>query len=232
MLRMSERRTKSRPLRQSPHHHTPLRTGAGSLFSAWRKAFLVLALVLGVVALGGYGLAEPLPERSDQAMAEMNGLAEPLQEHSGQTGAWGDGIDGLAELPAEPLDRAEIRVVETDELSASREKLEAPFGHDLQEWSGPIMRLGFSFVAGFSLGYALAFFLKLTLVIVGGLLLVLFGLQYASLVEVNWPGIQTYYEAFVAWVQPRAGGFREFVISNVPAAGMAGLGLLLGLKKR
>lgn len=226
MLRMSERRAKSHPLHQSPHHHTPMRTGAGSLFSAWRRAFFVLALVLGLVALGGHGLAEPLPERSDQGMAEMDGLAEPPRARSSQTGSWG------AEIPAEPLDQAEIGVVEPGEFSASGETPDTPFGHDLQEWSGPLMQLGFSFVAGFSLGYALAFFLKLTLVIVGGLLLALFGLQYVSLVEVNWPGIQTYYEAFVAWVQPHAGSFREFVISNVPTAGMAGLGLLLGLKKR
>ncbi len=165
-------------------------------------------------------------------MAELDGLAEPPRARSSQTGSWGAELDGLAELPAEPLDQAEIGVVEPGEFSASGETPDTPFRNDLQEWSGPIMQLGFSFVAGFSLGYALAFFLKLTLVIVGGLLLALFGLQYVSLVEVNWPGIQTYYEAFVAWMQPRAGGFREFVISNIPAAGMAGLGLLLGLRKK
>ena len=165
-------------------------------------------------------------------MVEMDGLAESPQTRSSQTGFWGDKIDGLAEIPDDPLDQAEIGVVEPGEFGASGETPDTPFRNDLQEWSGPLMRLGFSFVAGFSLGYALAFFLKLTLVIVGGLLLALFGLQYVSLVEVNWPGIQAYYEAFVAWVQPRAGSFREFVISNIPAAGMAALGLLLGLRKR
>ena len=228
MLRMSDRRTKNRPLHQSPHH--PI--GASVSPSCWRKAFFVLALVLGLGALGGHGLAEPLPERSDQDMAEVDGLAEPTETRSSQTGSWGEEIHGLAELPDEPLGQAEIGVVEPGEFSASGETPATPFGRDLQEWSGPLMRLGFSFVAGFSLGYALAFFLKLTLVIVGGLLLALFGLQYVSLVEVNWPGIQAYYEAFVAWMQPRAGSFREFVISNIPAAGMAGLGLLLGLRKK
>ena len=225
---MSDRRTKSRPLHQSPHHLTEASVGP----SYWRKAFFALVLVLGLGALGGHGLAEPLPERSDRAMAEMDGLAEPPETRSSQTGFWGAEIDGLAELPDEPWGQAEIGVVEPGEFSASGETPDTPFRNDLQEWSGPLMRLGFSFVAGFSLGYALAFFLKLTLVIVGGLLLVLFGLQYVSLVEVNWPGIQAYYEAFVAWMQPRAGSFREFVISNIPAAGMAGLGLLLGLRKK
>ena len=225
---MSDRRTKSRPLHQSPHHLTEASVSP----SCWRKAFFVLVLVLGLGALGGHGLAEPPPERSDHDMAEMGGLAESPQTRSSQTGFWGDKMDGLAEIPDDPLDQAEIGVVEPGEFSASGETPDTPFGHGLQEWSGPLMRLGFSFVAGFSLGYALAFFLKLTLVIVGGLLLALFGLQYVSLVEVNWPGIQAYYEAFVAWVQPRAGSFREFVISNIPAAGMAALGLLLGLRKR
>ena len=228
MLRMSERRAHSRPLHQSPHHLT----GASVSPSCWCKAFFVLVLVLGLGALGGHGLAEPLPERSDHDMAEMDGLAEPPQTRSSQTGFWGDEMDGLAEIPAEPLDRAEIGVVEPGEFGASGETPAIPFRSDLQEWSGPIMQLGFSFVAGFSLGYALAFFLKLTLVIVGGLLLVLFGLQYVSLVEVNWPGIQAYYDTFVAWMQPRAGSFREFVISNVPAMSMAALGLLLGLRKK
>ena len=225
---MSERRAHSHPLHQSPHHLTEASVSP----SCWRRAFFVLALVLGLGALGKHGLAEPLPERSDQDMAELDGLAEPPRARSSQTGFWGAEIDGLAEIPAEPLDQAEIGVVEPGEFSASGGMPDTPFRNDLQEWSGPLMQLGFSFVAGFSLGYALAFFLKLTLVIVGGLLLALFGLQYVSLVEVNWPGIQAYYEAFVAWMQPRAGSFREFVISNIPAAGMAGLGLLLGLRKK
>lgn len=227
MLRMSDRRAHSRPLHQSPHL-----TEASVGPSCWRKAFFVLALVLGLGALGGHGLAEPPPERSDQDMAEVDGLAEPPQTRSSQIEPGWDEMNGLAELPDEPLDQAEIGVVEPGEFSASGETPAIPFRNDLQEWSGPLMQLGFSFVAGFSLGYALAFFLKLTLVIVGGLLLALFGLQYVSLVEVNWPGIQAYYEAFVAWMQPRAGSFREFVISNIPAAGMAALGLLLGLRKR
>ena len=95
-----------------------------------------------------------------------------------------------------------------------------------------MMQLGFSFVAGFSIGYALAFFLKLTLLLAGGLLLTLFGLQYVGLVEVNWLGIQAYYDAFMAWLQPHAGSFREFIVSHIPAAGMAALGLLLGLRKK
>ena len=139
---------------------------------------------------------------------------------------------GLAE-PADDLsDRAALGAAEIGESSAVREKLDTSLGDYLHEWGGPMMQLGFSFVAGFSIGYALAFFLKLTLLLAGGLLLTLFGLQYVGLVEVNWLGIQAYYDAFMAWLQPHAGSFREFIVSHIPAAGMAALGLLLGLRKK
>lgn len=138
-------------------------------------------------------------------------LAGPLDELSDQTTL------GAAEL------------VESDLFD---EQPDSRLGEQLHEWSGPALQLGFSFVAGFSIGYALAFFLKLTLAFVGGLLAVLFGLQYVGLVEVNWLGIEAYYDSATAWLRPHAGSFREFIVRNGPSAGMAGLGLMLGLRKK
>ncbi len=138
-------------------------------------------------------------------------LAGPLDELSDHT-AQGAAEPGESDLFGDPLD--------------------GRLGEQLHEWSGPALRLGFSFVAGFSIGYALAFFLKLTLAFAGGLLALLFGLQYVGLVEVNWPGITAYYDSATAWLRPHAGSFREFIVRNGPSVGMAGLGLMLGLRKK
>lgn len=192
-MRVSERHKKSRPLQDLPHCDTPRADTALPLFPIWRKAPFVLALVFGVAALGGRGLAEPPDDRSYQAAR------------------------GAADV---------------GEASAFRDKPDTPLGDYLYDWGGPMMQLSFSFVAGFSIGYALAFFLKLTSLLGGGLLLTLFGLQYVGLIDVNWLSLQAYYDAFMTWLQPHTGSFREFVIRNIPAASMAALGLLLGLKKR
>ncbi len=141
------------------------------------------------------------------------------------------GGHGLAELADDLSNQAALGAAEIAE-PALRDDLDSPLGDYLHEWGGPIMQLGFSFVAGFSIGYALASFLKIVALFAGGLLLILFGLQYVDLIDVNWLGIEGYYNALMAWMQPHAGSFREFIVENIPTAGVAALGLLVGLRKK
>ncbi len=101
----------------------------------------------------------------------------------------------------------------------------------LTDWSTLLMKLGFSFVVGFSIAYAVSGFLKLSLFVAGLAFLLLFGLQYAGLIEINWHNMEGHYDAFIAWLQPRIGSFREFITSNLPASGMAAAGLVVGFKR-
>ena len=53
------------------------------------------------------------------------------------------------------------------------------------DWSGPLFRLGFSFAVGFCLAFALRAVFKLAIVFIGLMVLTLFGLQYAEVVNIE-----------------------------------------------
>jgi uncharacterized membrane protein (Fun14 family) len=101
----------------------------------------------------------------------------------------------------------------------------------MTDWSAFLMKLGFSFVVGFSVGYAAAGFLRLTLFVFGSVCLILFGLQYAGLIQVNWAGMEGLYDTFIAWLKPHIGSFKDFITSNLSSSALAGAGLFVGFKK-
>ncbi len=94
-------------------------------------------------------------------------------------------------------------------------------------WSPAIFRMGFGFFVGFSMAYALKAFAKITIVSAGVFFLLLFGLQYAGLVEVKWAAMADQYDTLQAWLKAQLGGFQAFVTGYLPSAGatLAGLGL-------
>ncbi len=103
-------------------------------------------------------------------------------------------------------------------------------GVGVGDWSTLFMKLGFSFVAGFSIAYALSSFLKLGLFMMGSVFLLLFGLQYVGIIDVNWQQMGNHYDAFIAWLQPHIGSFRGFITSNLPSSVLAGAGLVAGFR--
>ncbi len=94
-------------------------------------------------------------------------------------------------------------------------------------WSPAIFRMGFSFFVGFAMAFALRSFAKVTLFSAGIFFLLLFGLQYAGLVEVKWTAMADRYDSIQAWLKAQLGGFQAFVTGYLPSAGagLAGLGL-------
>jgi len=94
-------------------------------------------------------------------------------------------------------------------------------------WSPAIFRMGFSFFVGFAMAFALRTFAKVTLFSAGIFFLLLFGLQYAGLVEVKWTAMADRYDTIQAWLRAQLGGFQAFVTGYLPSAGagLAGLGL-------
>jgi uncharacterized membrane protein (Fun14 family) len=101
---------------------------------------------------------------------------------------------------------------------------------EASDWSPAIFRLGFSFFAGFCIAFALRTFLRLTMVVAGVVLLLLFGLQYAGFVEVNWGKIGADYDSFVAWLSAQVRSFHAFITGYLPSSASAAAGLLLGFK--
>jgi uncharacterized membrane protein (Fun14 family) len=195
---------------------TPSQTRSRAALPRWQKLLLGAALLLGVAGLVLHGMASERDAGQPRATADASG-------------------SGAASAPlTSPATRSFLPVPTTDSKApqSQEEDRELPFGQRLEDWSPLLMKLGFSFVVGFCIGYALVVFMKVTAFVAGAIVLVLFGLQYVGIIEVNWHGLAEYYNAFLVWLQPRADGFREFVGSNLPSVGMAAMGLLVGVKRK
>lgn len=95
---------------------------------------------------------------------------------------------------------------------------------------GFFLKLGFSFIVGLAVGYALKVAFKIALIVGGLVLVLLFGLQYADIIEVNWAGIESNYDSFVGWLGAYAGALKDFMARNLSNAASFTAGLLLGLR--
>ena len=126
---------------------------------------------------------------------------------------------GFADLSSFPAD-------ETGAAAAS------PLRERLGDLSPMLTKLGFSFVVGFAVGYVLLFFVRAAALLAGLVLAALFGLQYAGVVQVNWPSIETNYESALGWLLPRFDALRTFLLENLSSSGSAALGMVSGLMRR
>jgi len=100
------------------------------------------------------------------------------------------------------------------------------------QWYPQMFRLGFSFFVGFCIAYALRVFFKLTAFAAGGVLLLLFGLQYAGIITVDWSAMGGHYDTLVRWLSAQAGSMRAFVTGYLPSTATASAGLIMGFRKR
>ena len=96
--------------------------------------------------------------------------------------------------------------------------------------SGFFLKLGFSFIVGMAVGYALKVAFKIALVVGGLVLVLLFALQYSGIIEVNWAGMESNYDGFVDWLAAYGSGLKDFMIDNLSSAASFTTGLILGLR--
>lgn len=169
----------------------------------WQKYLLIIALVLSAIGL------------SLQAVAFFND--QNTVEHT-TTGS------DMNAMSLESRSTEAASSTEGDTLNL--------LGVNMSDWSILLTKVGFSFFVGFCLGYVFRIFLKIIFIVCGVVFLLLFGLEYASVVKVDWTIINGYYDGFFVWLKPHASTFQEFVKSNLPSAGLATAGLLVGLKKK
>jgi len=180
----------------------------------WKKTLLGVAFGVGILgaALYLFSLTQaeepPPPPVADSPQVSAQGMSSsfsPLQDNS---------------VPL-PSDSGAVGISGQDLLEAIT----------MADWSSLLMKLGFSFVLGFAIGYALSGLLKVILLVTGLIALLLFGLQYGGLIEVNWHNFEPYYDAFMAWLQPHIGSFQDFITSNLPSSTSAAAGIFLGLRR-
>jgi len=99
-------------------------------------------------------------------------------------------------------------------------------------WIALFTYMGFSFFAGFVIGFATRTFLKFVFFISGAILILLFGLQYAGMIDVRWENFENVYNGLIAWISPHLGGLKNFITANLSSATMAALGLYWGLRRK
>ncbi|MBV5276086.1 MAG: FUN14 domain-containing protein [Lamprocystis purpurea] len=92
------------------------------------------------------------------------------------------------------------------------------------------LKVGFSFMVGLAVGYALKVAFKVALVIFGLILLGIFALQYAGIAQVDWSGMEVRYDTWATWLSVNGGAFLDFVGNNLSSTASFIAGLALGLK--
>ena len=94
-----------------------------------------------------------------------------------------------------------------------------------------IFRLGFSFIAGFSIGTFLRAVLKLAAIVLSFWLVVTFLLTYAELMTVEWDQIDALWNQFVGSIEGEWGNFQALMLGSLPATGLAATGFVIGLRR-
>ncbi len=205
-------------------------TAATSKMARWKKALIALSLLMMAA-----GVAVPRltggRDGSDGAM--------PLASRPRTGAATIDSDPAIGPLGLAPDSSTDWRLPIPDvnpDASPVPTPSPQPGGDgaetDCDIWSPMLFRLGFSFFVGFSLAYGLRTFFRFTIVGVGMVLFVLFGLQYAGLVEIHWSAFEGRYDSIVNWLQQQTAGFRTFITGQLPSAGSAMAGLFIGFTRR
>ena len=177
-------------------------------------AVAVAALLLvtgGALALFGGGDASPAEVTESTGTGPVGGAGE-IPGARGFSGSGGVSTSTV-EPGAEPAAEAASDSSATDLLSPA------------------LVRGGISFFAAFAVAFALRSFLKLFVIFAGIWVASLFFLASIGRVEVHWTVID---DRFVIWTQTLGAQFESissFITGSLPSAGLAGLGLVAGLKK-
>lgn len=96
--------------------------------------------------------------------------------------------------------------------------------------TGFFLELGFSFIVGLAIGYALKVAFKIALIVGGVVLLSVFALQYAGIADINWSGMEVKYDGLTDWLTANGGAFKDFMADHLSSAASFTAGLLVGLK--
>lgn len=114
--------------------------------------------------------------------------------------------------------------------TVSRDASEA--GEESGRTRSAAFRLGFSFAAAFAAAYAMRKFFNFTLASLGMFLAVLFGLQFAGIIEVKWVAFQGDYDGAADWLKSQFDSFQSFIKGALPSSAAAATGLFAGWRRK
>lgn len=195
----------------------------------WQKALLGVSVLL--MLGGGAAWAYSKFTRSDDGPRREAGAGSTATDSPGGNSSLTDsGVSGFGPGIIPGMGEGEPR---TPGGTGTAESPEAGGGERaIDVYSPAVFRLGFSFFAGFAMAYALRQFVKVTLLIAGVILLGLFGLQYAGLVQIDWGAIEGKYDSIAAFFREQTASFTKFVSGYLPSATAAAGGAVIGFRKK
>lgn len=207
--------------KEQQHAQTPAEPGARKRrarpIPLWQWGLLALSAVLMLAGGAAWAYSAATRERHPPPPAAS---AEPAGGSSLTDGLVSDFLPGGPPI-ARPGGAAE------PEPGA-----EATERRAIDTYSPAVFRLGFSFFAGFAMAYAVRQFVKATLLVAGVILLGMFGLQYAGLVQINWSVIEGRYDSIAAFLRDQTASFTAFVSGYLPSATSAAAGAFVGFRRK
>jgi uncharacterized membrane protein (Fun14 family) len=90
---------------------------------------------------------------------------------------------------------------------------------------------GLGFITGFVIGYAFKKFSKFLVIIIGLFLIGFQLLVYNAIININWNWIESVSKDILSNQDSSLEKVKQILLVNLPFAGAAGLGFLLGIKK-
>ena len=103
---------------------------------------------------------------------------------------------------------------------------------ETEPWSPVLLRGGLSFFVGFALAFALRMFMKIALFFVGVFVASLFLLENVGFLTMHWDLADAWFNDFSGHLGAQFESMKAFVTGSLPSAGMAGLGLLAGFRRK
>ncbi len=97
-------------------------------------------------------------------------------------------------------------------------------------WTFIAFNAGAGFILGFAVGYALKKLLKLLLLLLGLATILLLGLEYYGIIQINYDKFVAVVEKAINATRGTAGGVVSHAIASLPFAGSFAVGLAIGFK--
>jgi len=184
---------------------------------AWQKIMLVLSVALMVAGIG-LGAYEAFGPEPDIAAVDSSGTIDP-----NLVSGLGPGEPRIGE--GDPPDGGDG----TGPAEGDGEGAAPKTGAAL--WSPAVFRLGFGFFAGFAVAAATRFLIKTIVIGAGIFLILLFGLEQAELVTVNWGIVGTRGDAILDAFGAQFSSLASFFAGYLPTTGAGVAGAVIGFRK-
>jgi uncharacterized membrane protein (Fun14 family) len=176
----------------------------------WKKVLIWGAVVILLVGAGlkvaGMAARKPDPSRPAAADHGTGGMAQPF--------------------------------VAGREPSAAPERREDTAGASGQrtlpeEISPYFLQGGLGFFIGLAIGTALRAVYKATLLILGVVILGVLGLSYFGVIPpIDWAAVEDWLSVHLKEADEKTAAFRQYLVASLPSAGLGGVGLVTGFKRK